>query len=155
MNNFNLRYECLDARDDFHSNLQKDESIIPSWGNFPSSGNDNDNTDGIELGYDDVGCTTYDFDMDVTSIGKRETKRQHEMASMKSIMQQTGWTEPLASKSLESRPAPTVTKTGAQWKADVKQMRQSILDKTYKSNSSEGSAKTEEVSGIQYDHATN
>jgi hypothetical protein len=28
MNNFNLRYECLDARDDFHSKLQKDDSII-------------------------------------------------------------------------------------------------------------------------------
>ena len=155
MNNFNLRYECLDARDDFHSKLQKDDSIIPSWGNFSSSGNDNDNTDGIELGNDDDGCTTHEFDMDVTSIGKCETKRQHEMASMKSIMQQTGWTEALASKSLASRPPPTVSKTGAQWKADVKQMRQSILDKTYKSNSSDELAKTEEVSGIQIDHAAN
>jgi hypothetical protein len=93
--------------------------------------------------------------MDVTSIGKRETKRQQDIASMRSIMQQTGWTEPLASTSLASRPAPTASKTGAQWKANVKQMRQSILDKTCTSNSSDGCAKTEECSGIPIYHATN
>ena len=32
MRNFNLRYECLDAHDDFHAQLRKGEgSFIPSW----------------------------------------------------------------------------------------------------------------------------
>ena len=31
MNNFNLRYECLDARDDFHAQLKKGADPIPGW----------------------------------------------------------------------------------------------------------------------------
>jgi hypothetical protein len=31
MRNFNIRYECLDARDDHHAQLQKSAGILPVW----------------------------------------------------------------------------------------------------------------------------
>ena len=39
MKNMNIRYECLDACDDFHAQMQKGASMLPGWaeqgsGNF-------------------------------------------------------------------------------------------------------------------------
>ena len=31
MKNMNIRYECLDARDDFHAQMRKGATALPSW----------------------------------------------------------------------------------------------------------------------------
>lgn len=36
MQNFNIRYECLDQRDDFLSELKKGAAVVPSWMNNDS-----------------------------------------------------------------------------------------------------------------------
>ena len=39
MDYFNLRYECMDAHDDFHAQLKNGNAINPSWNDYAMSGN--------------------------------------------------------------------------------------------------------------------
>ena len=128
MDNFNLRYECLDASDDFHQEMKKGSTGFHGWNDIVPS---RDLDDDIE----DTGShslTKYEIDVEVDSIGKREAKRQHEMSVIKGIMQQTGWTDPLKCQTLNERESPTLKRTGAQWKAEIKRMRQAIIDGSQK-----------------------
>jgi hypothetical protein len=36
MKNMNIRYECLDARDDFHAQMKKGSKVMPSWAEMDS-----------------------------------------------------------------------------------------------------------------------
>ena len=48
---------------------------------------------------------------------------------MKEVMQQSGWTEPQDKITIPKPTSPGIYKTGNQWKAEVKRMRQSMIDK--------------------------
>ena len=128
MDHFNLRYECMDACDDFH-NQMKQSAIFPSWVNFPNSINDPSSSECLD---DDAVCgvVAYEVDADVTDIGKREQRRRNESAIMNDIMRHTGWTEAKESRTINPASHPDIVKTGNQWKVQVKEMRQSILDKS-------------------------
>jgi hypothetical protein len=130
--NFNIRYECLDARDDFHAQLRSGSAILPSWAtdhNFAENAED-------ELEVDDVGDIELDMqedlDIHLNEIGRREKQRRLEMAAMRDVMTQSGWTEPLSEMPLASPllpvSLPEVIQSGSQWKADVQKKRQDLLD---------------------------
>jgi hypothetical protein len=70
MDYFNLRYECLDACDDFHSKMEKDSVVLPGWKEFASSNRLSDDMEGS----DDSGLPTYEIDMEIDTIGRHETK---------------------------------------------------------------------------------
>ena len=132
MDYFNLRYECMDARDDFHAQLKKGNAIIPSWNDYAMSGNHADSvgdedTDEYEGAAESL---QQEIDYEPSSIGNRESKRQRAAEIIKGVMQQSGWSEASGSKLLQQKEPPTLVKTAAQWKGDVKQMRQNILDES-------------------------
>ena len=132
MDNFNLRYECLDARDDFHAQLKKGATPIPGWSS--PFGHEDMSSDAVasqndrDAGNEGMVGTEYaDFDMDVSHIGRRESKRRHDMTTMHNVMQQTGWTLPMNQDHIHSAPPSDIVRTANQWKAEVKRMRQNIL----------------------------
>ena len=94
MKNFNLRHECLDAWDDFHAQLRKgDNTFIPSWSSV----------DGIEMANDlDQQCMTSDVlesvdevEIEVSSnIGKLESRRRAQVATMDKILCHLRWDQP-------------------------------------------------------------
>ncbi|KAF8873715.1 hypothetical protein BD779DRAFT_1451518 [Infundibulicybe gibba] len=51
MHNFNLRYECLDARDDFHAQLHAGALNVPAWVH-----GDNEHLQDEEVGMEGDGC---------------------------------------------------------------------------------------------------
>ncbi|KAF8877029.1 hypothetical protein BD779DRAFT_1448893, partial [Infundibulicybe gibba] len=94
MVNFNLRYECLDARDDFQAQLRAGASNVPNWMDgrgdvIENEGPENEND--IEGNSEGVQLT--EFDHDVSPVGKRHTKRERDMLAMRSVMTLSGWVD--------------------------------------------------------------
>ena len=129
MKNFNLRHECLDARDDFHAQLQKgDSAFIPSW----------DSADSIEIANDldqqhatsDVLEPVEEVEIEVSSdIGKLENRRRVQVATMDKILRRLGWDQPKNATSCSVvHPPPSIIQSGPAWRAAVKQKRQEVLD---------------------------
>src|SRR6202142_262270 len=127
MANFNIKYECLDSRDDFHAQFRQ-SSILPSWVNANDLDDWSKQTDEQDCGVHDNEL----FDPDVSITGRKEKKRQQDMAVIRDIMMQTGWTEidsntNLAVAHLNLSP-PEKVQNGNQWKLDVQQKKQELLD---------------------------
>ena len=102
-------------------------AVFPSWMDFSSTENSPTTSDSLD---DDVsGLGSYEIDADVSEIGKREQRRQNESSIMNNIMRQTGWTEAKEAMAIKPVGHPETVKTGTQWKVQVKEMRQCILDK--------------------------
>src|ERR1700678_3111244 len=125
MRNFNVRYECLDARDDYRAQMMKDaNSIVGSWvkesdpkieDEFPGTGLD-------EIQLDDLPS-------DPLGLGPNQKKRAKEMDAVGRMMRDLGWTEPL--HIIRESPIlfrPEVFKPGNAWEQDIDAMKQKILD---------------------------
>ena len=126
MDYFNLRYECMDARDDFAKQKKESAVIVPGWnesGELSSWAHSASQDDAV------AGVTIEEIDMDVHQIGKRELNRRKNMSIMNDIMTSTGWTEARDPIPMMHVPPPETIKTGPQWKAAVKEKRQEIMDR--------------------------
>jgi Helitron helicase-like domain at N-terminus/PIF1-like helicase len=130
MDNFHLRYECMDARDDFHAQLRKGTAVGP-WQEYSNDeGNDTLSQPPIDPNAEeDMSGVEYEVDVGSSDIGKRELKRRRDIATMNDVMMRSGWTEPVSRSSVSLPPPPEFIKTGIQWKADVKKKRQEILER--------------------------
>ena len=93
-------------------------------GNHDSAGDE----DADDEGYAEA--LQHEIDYEPSNIGNRELKRQRAAEVIKGIMQQSGWSEALGTRLLQHKEPPSSVKTAAQWKGDVKQMRQNILDQS-------------------------
>jgi hypothetical protein len=126
MNNFNLRYECLDSRDDFHAQLKKGNVEIPGYSGYYGEADDCLNkhfsADLEETALEGVMLT--EIDIDVSTTGKRELRRRQESATMHNVMLNTGWLTPLDSTPMEPCEQPNLVLTGNQWKSEIKRLRQ-------------------------------
>jgi hypothetical protein len=131
MKNFNIKYECLDARDDYNAQMKKDgninfftygEEIHEEHGEFnpemfTSSHQVNDN-----LG-DDI--------EDHLRMGRTEVRRQKEADEIRNILFLTGW-----SKSVKNNEnshtvlpyQPSVALHASEWKGRVLARRQALID---------------------------
>ena len=137
MVNFNIRYECLDARDDFHAQMRKGSVVMPSWA---TSNQDVFNDIDQSAREDDANCLvgndgfqTYDEVEDhLKDTGRRHNKRMQDMAVMKDIITRTGWTEEMPNdlpEGLDLKPSPPeLIQNGSLWKAAVQKKRQDILE---------------------------
>ena len=120
MDNFQLRYECLDAQDDYHAQLRK--GVVPSaaWIDV----DDIDENDTLDAG-DDVPLNDVEL-----VVGPREKARRLQMSSMRDILARLGWTERLP----PSQPFPLVMPdlkehlNASQWASLVSDARQRVLD---------------------------
>jgi hypothetical protein len=130
LDNANIRYECLDAKDDFHAQLHKGGVGIGSWGDFDAEVIQDMNQAAMDVNvpFDFV----YDPDDVSNVIGKRARARDDMMAVMKKTMQSLGWTEcfpKLLPDNLELvPPPPDIAQNSAAWKAAVAQKRAEILE---------------------------
>jgi hypothetical protein len=125
MRNFNVRYECLDARDDYRAQMMKDaDSIVGSWVKESDTEiEDEFHSTGLnEIQLDDL--PSYPLDS-----GPNQIKRTKEMDAVRRMMTDLGWTEPL--HHIQESPisfTPEVFKPGNAWEQDIDTMRQKILD---------------------------
>ena len=125
MRNFNVRYECLDARDDYRAQMMKDtDSIVGSW--VKESDTE------IEDEFHSTGLNEIQLDdlpSDPLDLGPNQRKRAKEMDAVGRMMADLGWTEPL--HHIQESPIsfrPEVFKPGSAWEQDIDTMKQKILD---------------------------
>ena len=128
MRNLNIRYECLDARDDFHAQLNKGDVGISSWEDQDvQTMQDIDDlaanfSNNIEQGESNAEQQGPDFS---DELGKHEKARTRLMSEMRATLQNNGWTENIPG-SLDPvvgvrPPPPEVKRNGAAWKTVVAQ----------------------------------
>ena len=132
MKNFNIRYECLDARDDFRSQMKKGMNPITcSWDAADDGDLDNENPHASEL-------NTINFDdipIDPLNSGPRHNKRMKEMEAVNHMMTSLGWTEPLPSACMQTESfQPEVILTGSLWEQEVEKAKQNIQKKKNENN---------------------
>jgi hypothetical protein len=89
INNFNICYGCLDAWDDFRAELKSGDTVIPNW--------DDDVLQNLgDSSFDDeMQCNADNFTIEEdlpTTFRWGELKQQQDMAIMKSVMTNAGWT---------------------------------------------------------------
>ena len=135
MRNFNIRYECLDARDDYRAQLKKgiDKSLIGSWELFQDEdgheiehSHENPHNDII---YDDI-------PVDLKMHGKNFLLRIKNMSMIKMILTDNGWVDAKKSSLLPVlkifKPDRVLSSHG--WEEDVKKMKQRAIDKRNENN---------------------
>jgi hypothetical protein len=135
MKNFNIRYECLDARDDYRAQLKNgiDKSLIGSWDDFKDE-------DGHEMETfykntrDDI--IYDDIPVDPKMHGKNFLLRVKNMNMMKMILTDNGWINaktPLASP-ISNIFKPDHVLLSHEWEAEIKKMKQVVVDKRNENN---------------------
>ena len=128
MTNMNIRYECLDARDNFHAQTKKGTTLMPSWAELGTKiFNDLDQMvidDAINV------LTTSDEHSISQVVGKSERTRTELMTDVRRMLVSLGWTNQnadLLPDGLNLSPDPIQSQTSAQWKAAVSNKCAEIL----------------------------
>lgn len=131
MENFNLKYECLDARDDYYA-IQKQKSETANRQNFRSKLNlfmgDDDNSRNdmedieFEVSEDTVG--------DVDVLGNDHLRRLQHMKEAKQLMISAGWLQPALEKKVDvvEHFKPDVDLSPAQWRKTVAEVRARAME---------------------------
>ena len=134
MDNFNLRYECLDERDDYHAILKRQSKMRE--GKTPLSfqeQHDNDCDLGINPKFED----NYG---DQTFFGPNAIKKAQQMIETEVMMEKARWLggdkDNTKSQSNIQEFHPSVYKSGSQWKSLVKQIRKDLFNAKKISHSS-------------------
>ncbi|EDQ98317.1 uncharacterized protein LACBIDRAFT_336072 [Laccaria bicolor S238N-H82] len=128
MNNFNIKYECNDARDDYSAQMKKKgerEGILGSWddtggkldANFPDFGED---------GPLDVDESLYMLG-DPNSINNQKL---HEMKRIENVVQNAGWLDPCIGNidPVDVNFKPEKERTGSQWNVLVQSLKKLFLE---------------------------
>ncbi|PPQ75527.1 hypothetical protein CVT24_013233 [Panaeolus cyanescens] len=130
MINFNIKFECMDARDDYRAQLKKGAvpSILGSW--------DPTIHEGIELPESDIypPINNYDTkhdDIHLLREGKQYAKKLTSIKNATSVMNDLGWS---TSKGTGYAPTPEmvnpcVNQTGLKWQEAVEESKQAVVDK--------------------------
>jgi hypothetical protein len=133
MKNFNIRYECNDARDDYSAQLKQKNSSSQMSASWLTS-DLVDNNDNIDL-VDDETYRAYDDDQEegidlFMRLGKNGILKQAEMDAMKHCMKAAGWLDnsPNGLDSVKEKPIePSCIQLGSKWKATVNDKRKEVL----------------------------
>lgn len=129
MSNFNLRYECNDARDDFFHQSKQNKSAVPSFNRQQQEdGTDNEYALG-EHGEKDL------FEqVDLSdSLGPKHIARLEQMRRIEDTVTASGWLASAKSPAnIPHRFVPQKQLAGRQWRLKIKQAREAILEAKYK-----------------------
>lgn len=133
MNNMNLRYECLDARDDYHAQMKAGTVGLPA--SFMRQDNDDllENMDQQEYGESEINAVdeSSESSVDELKLGKGEQTRRSNIALMSRIMSTVGWTRPCPERCpsfLSANVGDIDTDlTSGQWRTKVADKRTEIL----------------------------
>ena len=133
MRNLNIRYECLDARDDFHAQMTKEDVGFNSWGGLDVQAmQDIDEiaaNDGVNIVQDDTNIERHDHVISDVQ-GNRDKARTRLMSEMRATLQNIGWTETIPGSLhpvIVRPPPPEIERNGAAWKTVVAQKRAEVL----------------------------
>ena len=133
MKNMNLRYECLDSRDDFHAQMRNGGINMPSWAEQGEGMLQDLDQITIEDGINgSIGCGELDDFCLSTHVGKRNKARTVLMSEIRRTLTMMGWTDHhsnLLPETLNITPDPIqIEQTPSQWKAAVAAARGQILE---------------------------
>jgi hypothetical protein len=133
MDNFNVRYECNDARDDFSTQQKKGQSeMFPQWmtteiideiDDFNINGHGDDFGDD-EGDNEDYGVNKY------STLGPRGTLSKAQMDDTENSVKGAGWLDdsPNGLHQVDKKPLkPEISQTSAKWKASVLGKRQEVI----------------------------
>ncbi|KIL54128.1 hypothetical protein M378DRAFT_57442, partial [Amanita muscaria Koide BX008] len=104
--NFNIKYECLDARDDYNAQRKKGlDGGFFQYGEEHKGDIDSFDPD-VFVQTNTANDTEDTHDHEAVPLGKAELRRQREAGEIRSVMERTGWTDELHScESKDSKPA--------------------------------------------------
>ena len=122
MKNFNIRYECLDARDDYRAQMKKgvDPLFVGNWEDTTDDVEDNNSSSNANIEFDDE-------PQDLQNIGNAQLSRMKNIAQINQVL---GWNkEKLKSGYVVHHFRPEKILSGSDWNAEVSKKRQEILDK--------------------------
>ena len=91
MENFNLRYECLDARDDFNLLMKAEQKMMEN-----SISHDNTHWINLEDDHDDIEGNDYEYDLNTvqenyTDLGPMALRRKRNEKEIDNILKASGW----------------------------------------------------------------
>ena len=150
MQNFHIKYECLDGRDDYRAQLAKEGP-----GMFVSSWNNEDNDE-----YDDTIETTAIPEGEELNPGDLPSflqegslyrRKKEQQLSMRKLLASVGWScENNENKTnITELITPLKTRSFADWKTEITKYRQLLLDKRKETNDSISSAKHTEANVVK------
>ncbi|KAG6913985.1 hypothetical protein DXG01_003151 [Tephrocybe rancida] len=130
LKNMNIRYECIDARDSFYTQLKNGTIAFPGIEVSRYDVDEMRQRDELEdlecMELSDYGINTEEL----VDLGKREAKRQVDLAKMTSAMTDLGWNTPVMGQSFpvtgEHPPLVSVL-PAAHWKTVVSNQRADII----------------------------
>ena len=125
MKNFNIRYECLDARDDYRAQLKKGstQAFVGSW-EVADEEIDTELHKGLDAAvFDDVPDDPLD-------MGPRHAKRLREKEMINNILNSTGWNEPIEVNNWEPPHfQPEKVLDGNGWEHEIEKQKQAVQEK--------------------------
>jgi hypothetical protein len=135
MDNFNIRYECNDARDDFSTQLKQDQGsggMFPQWMTTEVTDEIDDfnvNGHGDDFGDDEPDNEDYGVNK-YSALGRNGAKCKAEMDATESSVRGAGWLDdsPDGLHYVDKEPLkPEVSQNSGKWKAAVQTKRQEAL----------------------------
>jgi hypothetical protein len=129
MKNLNIRYECLDARDDYRAQLKNGSSqaFLGSW-----------TAEKEEMDCEDVSpASTVEFDdlpEDPVNMGPKYCKRLKDTEAINGLLCSMGWTEPVQFDFEQPNFRPERFFPGSIWEREVDKKKQEILNKKNEHN---------------------
>jgi hypothetical protein len=132
MDHFNLRYEYLDGRDDFHAQMRKGAGIATSWDSDVINDIDQSN---IEYHDEHSSGDVLEEEIKISDkIGPRQRKALNSVKEMTDIMNRQGWGMPKENNHIrkEDPMQIEVFQPGVLWKSVIAQKRQEVLDERLK-----------------------
>jgi hypothetical protein len=127
LNNFNIKYECNDARDDYSAQMKKKgerEGILGSW---------DDNGGELDTNFPDFGEDgPSDIDEALYMLGDPSginNQKLHEMNKIENVIQNAGWLDPCIGTidPVDVNFKPTEERTGSQWSVLVQSLKKLFL----------------------------
>ena len=130
MRNFNIKYECLDACDDFCAQM-KAGHIPNDWPMNCMDNNDDLDHNNISADADPYVDLTEEYN--APNLSKTKLRRQKEAIEIRDVLHRTGWMDEknkLASDSTEQKHiAVNSNTTATTWKSLLQTMKQEIIQK--------------------------
>jgi hypothetical protein len=133
LDNFNIRYECNDARDDFSTQLKQNKNKnnrFSEWIKFDEA-EEVDITDEDESFEDDEGIDDEDYGMNrYTTLGSAGRIVKEQMIATENTVRNAGWLDksPDGITEIDYNPIkPDVEQTGNEWKIVIQNKRQEIF----------------------------
>ncbi|KAJ7858194.1 hypothetical protein B0H13DRAFT_1640619, partial [Mycena leptocephala] len=126
MKNFNIRYECNDARDDYSASVTK--RPLPTFSKWETP----DHAEVADVNGDRYGEEVDTTPVDVSNYGEKWLEMEYIRKAAASVMKNVGWTKIYNNLNFDSTVfTPLKFFTGHQWKAKVTMERDTIFSKKY------------------------